>query len=99
LPLALSVPLFRNPFSVPGQERIRRDDTGHFFTKLPAECLTLDGKPSSFVVRQTTSSPTKLIVLVDEVIAGGLRVPLVPTSHGDDPKFPRLEGSAHKEGF
>ena len=66
------VPLSRDQLSVPSEDGVRRDDTSHFFEELPAKGLPLDCKPSSFVVRQTKSSPTELTledaVLLDQVI-------------------------------
>ena len=82
------VPLFRNQFSVPGQESIRRHNTGPFFKKLPAKYLALYREPTSLVVGEAKFPPAKPSfedsVLLEQVGDSGLLVTLDLTSHGDN---------------
>jgi len=65
--------------------------------------LTASRRRSSFVVRQTRSSPTELTledaVLLDQVIDDSLLVAVDPAGYGNDQNFPRVYRSAHNGGF
>ena len=82
------VPLFGNQFSVPGQERVGRDDTGDFGQEFPAEGLTLSREPTPLVIGEAKLPPAKPrfedFVLLKQVDDSGLLLPLDPTSDGDD---------------
>ena len=80
------VPLARNQFAVPGEQRIGRDDTGNFGQKSAPEDLALHRQPSPLIVRETESLPEKPSPedsdLLAQIVDGQLLHTLDPASDG-----------------
>ncbi len=103
LPPPPEVPLSRDELAVPSEDGVRRDNGRDLSEDFSTKGLSFYRKLSSLVVGQARS-PTAVQVfedalLFDQVVDHGLLTPVDPTSYSDDYQFPRLDCSAHEQGF
>jgi len=98
-PFLALIPFGCDELPMPGQDRVRGDDTGEVEERLSADRLSCDRQPATLFVGEPDSSVAQLLeedaVLLSQIVDRRLLVAVDPAGHRQEQDLPWLEGVGH----